>query len=129
MDVAQLVHRDAAPRFASGAADECRENEGRPGWIDFRNEHVEGEPGALDGIGQRKVARVGPARNLGIAGRVDRDRVGVVCASAAQVSGVDQRGSRWIEFGNEDIVHRVVASFASIGLTTGKSSEITIPVT
>ncbi len=73
---------------------ERRKQPGRPGRVDLRDEHVECEPGGLNRIGQRKVARVGAPCNVGVSGLVDRDGIRVVNRTASQIGGIHKSRRR-----------------------------------
>src|SRR5205814_9247045 len=60
--------------------------------------------GRLEGpCRRRKVGRAGPARHVGVAGRVHRDAVASVAATAAEVGGVDESGAGGIELRHEGV--------------------------
>ena len=52
----------------------------------------------IDGVYDREIVRGHDARDVGAAGGVHRDRRPIIVTRSAQVSGIDQRGTRGIQF-------------------------------
>ena len=111
--VARRVDRDAEGIVDVHASEVGRIDESRTGRVQLGDEGIQrvGRPrrrNELDGpleraARRREIGRSGLARDVGVAGSIDRDRAAEVEARAADVRGIDQRRARGVQLAHEDV--------------------------
>ncbi len=129
MYVAEAVHGDSAARLTPGAANEGRKQRRGSGRVDFGDEHVERRPRGSNRIRQRKVTRIRATGNVDIPGLVDGQPIRVVFHPPPRYVEYTRAEPEGLNFVTKASSTAWLPSLLSIGFATGKSSEVTVPVT